>query len=139
MPRPGPALKLHLNKDDDILLIRGYLEDRITIGEVSYDSSIILSPSRVIDHWAPRTLHDLSEEDFELMLELAPEVVLLGTGRQLRFPDRSVTRPLMQHSIGLEVMDTAAACRTYNVLAAEGRSVIASLIIDGPPAHEMTI
>jgi uncharacterized protein len=132
-------LKLHLNKDDDILLIRGYLEDRITIGEVSYDSSIILSPSRVIDHWAPRTLHDLSEEDFELMLELAPEVVLLGTGRQLRFPDRSVTRPLMQHSIGLEVMDTAAACRTYNVLAAEGRSVIASLIIDGPPAHEMTI
>ena len=131
-------MKLHINKDDDILLIRGYTEDRITIGDVSYDSSIILSPSRVIDRWTPRTVHDLSEEDFNLMLELEPEVVLLGTGRQLRFPDRVLTQPLMRHSIGLEVMDTPAACRTYNVLAAEGRSVIASLIIDGPLAYEPT-
>ena len=130
MSRVDRVLKLHLNKDDDILLIRGCLEDRITIGETSYDNSLILSPKRLITDWQPQRLEDLSALDFELMQELAPEVVLLGTGRRLRFPDGVVTLPLMRRSIGVEVMDTAAACRTYNILASEGRNVVACLILE---------
>ncbi|MFC1681949.1 Mth938-like domain-containing protein [Pseudomonadota bacterium] len=123
-------MKLHLNKDSNILLIRGYQNGRISIGDDTYSRSVILSPGRLIDDWSPLTLNDLTENDFELMLELEPEVVLLGTGLRLRFPDRAITRPLIQRSIGVEVMDTAAACRTYNVLANEGRNVVASLIIE---------
>lgn len=123
-------MKLHLNKDDEILMIRGYRTDGITIGEVTYCESLILSPTRLIDNWRPRTLHELTESDFTRMLELEPEVVLLGTGRRLAFPDRALTRPLIDKAVGLEVMDTAAACRTYNILAGEGRRVVASLIIE---------
>jgi len=64
------------------------------------------------------------------MLELDPELVLLGTGDRMQFPPQSITQPLMQQSVGLEVMNTAAACRTYNVLAHEGRNVVASLIVE---------
>lgn len=123
-------MKLHLNKDDDILLIRGYRTDGISIGDDTFSGSLILSPVRLIDNWHARSLDDLTERDFERMLELDPEVVLLGTGRNLVFPQKSLTLPLIQRSVGLEVMDTPAACRTYNILASEGRQVVASLIIE---------
>ncbi len=123
-------MKLHLNKADEVLLIRGYLEDQITIGNDTYRSSLIISPRELIDDWHPRTLTDLSQEDFELMLRMNPEVVLLGTGGRIIFPSGSITLPLIQRSVGLEVMDTAAACRTYNILANEGRNVVACLIIE---------
>ena len=123
-------MKLHLNKDSDILLIRGYQVGCITIGDNTYSNSVILSPTRLIDDWAPLALNDLTEKDFEQVIELEPEVVLLGTGQRLEFPDRLITLPLLQRSIGVEVMNTAAACRTYNILAGEGRNVVASLIIE---------
>ena len=122
-------MKLHLDKEDDILLIRGYRTDQITIGDHTFDRSLILSPTRLIDNWQARNLNDLSEQDFERMLELEPEVVLLGTGETLTFPQQSVTRPLIERGVGLEVMNTPAACRTYNILASEGRQVVASLLI----------
>lgn len=123
-------MKLHLNRDDDILLIRGHVAGCITIGEDSYSNSLILSPNRLITDWQPQTLDELSGSDFEVMLDLAPEVVLLGTGQRLRFPKSVVTLPLLKQSIGIEVMDTAAACRTYNILAGEGRNVVACLILE---------
>ena len=67
--------------------------------------------------------------DLEPLLGLAPEVVLLGTGARQHFPDAQVLRILHQQRIGVEVMDTSAACRTYNVLVTEGRSVAAALIV----------
>lgn len=123
-------MKLHLNNDTNILLIRGYQAGRITIGDNTYSNSLILSPTRLIDDWPPLTLSDLTEKDFERMIDLEPEVVLLGTGQRLKFPERRITLPLIQRSIGIEVMNTAAACRTYNILANEGRNVVASLIIE---------
>jgi uncharacterized protein len=111
------------------VLIRGYVKNRISIGDRTYESSFIICPHRIVEGWQPRSPVDLTEADFRLMLELDPELVLLGTGERMQFPHRSITQPLMRHSVGLEVMDTAAACRTYNVLAHEGRNVVASLII----------
>jgi uncharacterized protein len=118
------------------MLIRGYVKNRITIGDRTYRSSLIISPHRIIEDWQPQSTGDLTEADFKLMLELDPELVLLGTGERLRFPHQSITQPLMRQSVGLEVMGTAAACRTYNVLAHEGRNVVASLIVDAGSIEE---
>ena len=127
-------MKLHLNHDEELLLIRAYTADRITIGETHYRTSVIVTPTRVITDWTQPTVNTLGERDFRLMLEFEPEVVLLGTGRHLVFPPPSITHPLMDRSIGLEIMDTAAACRTYNILAGEGRNVLAALIIESTPS-----
>ena len=127
-------MKLHLLKPSDSLnLVRGYATDRITVGEDIYSSSFILAPNRIISDWKPTEAAELDEADFALLLDLEPEVVLLGTGNSIRFPPHSITRPLSSKTIGLEVMTTAAACRTYNILAGEGRLVVAALIIEKTP------
>ena len=118
------------------MLIKGYVKNRITIGDRTYRSSLIICPHRIIEDWQPASAGDLTEADFKMMLELDPELVLLGTGERLQFPHHSITQPLMRQSVGLEVMGTAAACRTYNVLAHEGRNVVASLIVDAGPIDE---
>lgn len=127
-------VKLHLNQDHNLLLIESYAADRVTLGGQAYRTSLIVTPSRIIDDWKPATVAALKEQDFALMLDLDPEVVLLGTGLRMQFPPRSITRPLLDQSIGLEVMDTSAACRTYNVLAGEGRNVVAALILESAAA-----
>lgn len=91
--------------------------------------SVLVAPERLVRDWRPQTFNALRKEDFELLAELNPEVVLLGTGRQLRFPPADLTAPLRARSIGLEVMDTAGACRSYAVLMSEGRFVIAALLM----------
>ena len=123
-------MKLHLNNDQELQLVRAYTTNQITIGDKHYCSSIILTPTQVVTDWAQPSVTGLSDCDFRLMLEFEPELVLLGTGRRLLFPSPSITYPLINQSIGLEVMDTAAACRTYNILAGEGRNVLAALILE---------
>jgi uncharacterized protein len=78
--------------------------------------------------WAPDATATLAPEHFEQVLSLRPELVIFGSGSQLRFIAPALYRSLIDARIGLETMDTAAACRTYNVLAAEGRSVVAALL-----------
>ena len=91
--------------------------------------SFIISAKQLVRDWHPRTIEALTEKDFALMAEMNPEVVLLGTGTQLEWPRQSLFRPLTERGIGVEVMGTAAACRTYNILSFEGRQVVAGLII----------
>lgn len=90
--------------------------------------SLILSPAQLIRDWAPRHIHELLAEHLEAIAELQPEVVLLGTGEHLDFPATEVLAVLHNRQVGVEIMDTAAACRTYNILMAEGRKVAAGLI-----------
>ena len=80
--------------------------------------------------FAPQGFDALAEADFERLLETSPEIVLLGTGATQRFPHPRLTAPLHRARVGLEVMDTRAACRTYNILVAEGRNVTAALIVE---------
>jgi uncharacterized protein len=86
-------------------------------------------PDHIIEDWLVQSFENFSEEHFELLLPLQPEIVLLGTGATLRFPSPSVTKKLIEIKTGVEVMDTNAACRTYNILMAEGRNVAAALLI----------
>jgi len=102
----------------------------VRIGTQEYRTSLVLTPDTVVAEWAPSGFDGLAEADFARLLGHAPEIVLIGTGAAIRFPHPRLTRALTDAQIGFEVMDTAAACRTYNILAAEGRKVVAALIID---------
>ncbi len=109
--------------------IRACQAGGILVGDERLTRSAVVLPERLIRDWPPNTFAELDAAHFEALAELDPEVVLLGTGATLRFPHPRVTAPLTRRSIGVEVMDTAAACRTYNVLMAEDRNVAAALLM----------
>jgi len=108
--------------------INAYGEGYVIVNGVRHDSNVIVLTDRVLE-WSTASFEALGVADFERLAELDPEVVLLGTGPRLRFPPPPLTRPLVEARLGLEVMDVQAACRTYNILAAEGRRVVAALIL----------
>ena len=86
-------------------------------------------PDRIMADWNVQSFESLASQDIEALAALKPELVLIGTGDRLRFPDPRLLASLASARIGAEVMDTRAACRTYNILAEEGRNVAAALII----------
>jgi uncharacterized protein len=102
----------------------------VRVGSDEYHENVVLTADRVAGGFAPQGFEGLNAADFAALLQSSPEVVLLGTGATQRFPRPGVTAPLSDANVGLEVMDTRAACRTYNILVAEGRSVTAALIVD---------
>ena len=91
--------------------------------------SAIILPELLISEWPPQTVAELAREHIQQLAELKPELVLIGTGRRLQWPDRALLTPLMEAGIGFEIMDTAAACRTYNILSYEGRVVAVALMM----------
>jgi uncharacterized protein len=100
----------------------------VRVGSREYRTSLVLTADTIAD-WAPTGFDVLAEEHFGTVLELAPDVVLLGTGASIRFPHPRLIRALTDAGIGVEVMDTPAACRTFNILVAEGRRVAAALLV----------
>jgi uncharacterized protein len=111
------------------LIIQRVSETAITINGNAYAQSIALTPEEVVADWAAKPVTDLAEADFEYLLAKTPEIILLGTGRQNVFPPRELLFAFARRGIGLESMDTAAAARTFNVLATEGRQVAAVLYL----------
>jgi len=122
-------MKIQLENSAAQHLVRAYAPGKITVNETVYTSSLILMPEQVLPDWTPQLFQDLAAEHFEGIAERKPEVVILGTGARLRFPAPACLAPLSRAGIGVEVMDTAAACRTYNILAADGRRVVAALLM----------
>ncbi len=102
----------------------------VRVGNDEYRDNIVVSADGVAPGFAPGGLVSLDASDFAALLQASPEIVLLGTGTIQRFPQPAVVAPLINANVGLEVMDTRAACRTYNILVAEGRSVTAALIVE---------
>ncbi len=92
-------------------------------------ASFLLAPDAIVTPWAGGGFGGLGDADFRAIAGLGPEIVLLGTGVRQRFPHPRVYRALTDAGIGLEVMDTGAAARTYNIVAAEGRRVVAALLL----------
>ncbi len=109
--------------------ILSYTATAIRLPNHSLERSFILCPERLIADWAPQTLAELTPAHFEPVLALDPEIVLLGTGARLCFPAAGILAPLHDRRIGVEVMDTPAACRSYNVLSSEGRRVVAAIFM----------
>jgi uncharacterized protein len=124
-----PAMRIQLEANAALNRIRAYTPGRVIVNETAYERSLVLTPERVLPDWPPQRLEDLTAEHFAQAVQLKPEVLLLGVGRAMRFPPQSVLALLYQAGIGVEVMDTHAACRTYNILMGDGRRVAAALIM----------
>lgn len=122
-------MKLHLSRSANTNLISGYGRDHILVNGIRHDTSLIVLPDEVVTGWA-RHFEQLMPEHFDTLAMRAPEIILLGSGASLRFPSPALYAGLIKAHIGVEVMDTPAACRTYNILAAEGRRVAAALILE---------
>jgi len=123
---PG-ELKLHADTPTALNTVTAYGPGFIEINKVRHASAVLLTPERV-EPWPVDSFDAIGEADFERLRDLGPEVALLGTGTRQRFPHPRLTRALTNARIGLEVMTTPAACRTYNILMAEGRKVAAALL-----------
>lgn len=93
-------------------------------------ANVVVSGDRVVPGWTEGGLESLTHGQVESLVALAPEILLIGSGRAFRFPSPALLAPLYAARVGVEVMDTRAACRTYNILLAEGRGVVAALIVD---------
>lgn len=109
--------------------IRSYQDHQVRINDATYDQSIIVTAEQLVTDWAPQDISELEERHLQAILDLEPEVVILGTGIKQQFPDRTILQRLLKAGIGVEVMATDAACRTYNVLMAEDRRVAAALFL----------
>jgi uncharacterized protein len=103
---------------------------RVWVGATAWERSVLVPWQGPALDWSPAGFDALMPGHFERILSLKPELVLFGSGARLRFPHPSLLRALIDHRIGVETMDTPAACRTYNVLASENRSVVAALILE---------
>lgn len=112
--------------------IHAYGPGQVTVNRREHRRSLLVTPDHLIIDWPPQSFGDLLEEHFDRIRELNPEVVVLGTGARLQFPRTADTRALIQANIGLEAMDTGAACRTYNILMQDGRRVVAALLMIEP-------
>jgi uncharacterized protein len=109
--------------------ITAHGEGWIEVNRERYTSSLIVSAMGERLDWPCQSFEELQSADFERILALGPELVLFGSGARLRFPNPQWLAPLYARRIGVETMDTGAACRTYNFLAAEGRRVVAALLL----------
>ncbi|MBI3524071.1 MAG: Mth938-like domain-containing protein [Betaproteobacteria bacterium] len=123
-------MKLHLDRPAGLNIVTAIGDGYVEINGQRHDNSLLLLPQQIEPGWGAAGFEALSETDFASIAAPGCEVLLFGTGRKQRFPHPSLLRPLMAARIGIEVMDTAAACRTYNILVAEGRNVAAALLFD---------
>ena len=124
-------MRFSLDSDANHYAITSYGPDWVQVNQQEFRRSIIVTPERLVSDWSPQTFGDLVESHFAVIAGLEPEIVLLGTGVRQRFPRAPLLRPLLARGVGVEVMDTAAACRTYNIVMLEGRRVAAALLLLG--------
>lgn len=122
-------MKFTLDRPATQYVVRAYAPGRLRIGEREFTRSVIVSAQTLIEDWRPQHATELAAGDLDPVLALQPEVLLLGSGARQVFPPAALLTELHARRVGFEVMDTGAACRTYNLLVAEGREVAAALII----------
>jgi len=124
----GVELKLHADALTSLNTVTAYGSGFVEVNQVRHLGNLILTPDQPVTSWSAAGFEALRAEDFAALLALHPEVVLLGTGARQRFPHPRLTRFFIEARVGLEVMDTPAACRTYNILMSEGRRVVAAFL-----------
>ncbi len=105
----------------------------VWVGARSFSRSLLIPWNGEVREWPPATPEQLEAAHFEAILALGPELVIFGSGERQRFVSPSLYRSLIGQRVGIETMDTGAACRTYNVLASEGRRVVAALLVSPKP------
>ena len=109
--------------------ITAFARGQVTVNGEAITSSVVITPQHILHDWLPASFEDMEAAHLARFAQLDPEIILLGTGDTLRFPPAAWTAGYLAEGIGVEIMDTAAACRTYNVLLSEERRVVAGLLI----------
>lgn len=121
---------LTLDENSSNFQIRAFKPGTLQVNDKIYTRSIILSAKKLIDDWQPQHIEELKADDLTIILSMSPAILLIGTGNSLQFPAIEIYGELINHGIGVEIMDTAAAARTFNALTSEERNVVAALIIN---------
>ncbi|KXS33823.1 MAG: Uncharacterized protein AWT59_0038 [Candidatus Gallionella acididurans] len=122
-------MKLHLSNPGDTKLFTAHGADHVMVNGERHERSIVVLAEEVRSDWVVAGFDELSEAHFAYFVALKPDVLLLGTGATQRFPHPRLYRALTDAGIGVECMDTPAACRTYNILVAEDRKVVAAILL----------
>lgn len=120
---------LDLDNNEAKYQVRSYKPGRIQINDSIHNHSVIVSPHTLIENWSPSSVKELSAQALMKVTPLKPDILLIGTGSEMVLLSPSLYGELINLGIGVEVMDTSAACRTYNALSAENRNVAAALLI----------
>lgn len=123
-------MKLQADRADGVNVITAYEPGRVRVNAQIYHSNLLVPWQGEVLDWRCKGFSQLGAADFDQVLGLSPELVIFGSGERIRFPAAALLKALIARRIGVESMDTAAACRTYNVLAAEGRTVVAALLVE---------
>lgn len=124
-------MKFQPETAEGVNLITRQEATRVWVGAQAFAHSVLVPWAGEVRPWPVAALADLAQAHFEQILALQPELVILGSGARMRFVSAALLRPLIERRIGVETMDTPAACRTYNVLVSEGRNVVAALLLEG--------
>lgn len=122
-------MRFTLETNTETNLVRGYGPGEISVKDQIIRQSLILTADQIVLDWTRQTVESITRQDMERVLELRPEIIVLGTGDSLVFPSQKIMALVLGQGIGLEVMNTPAACRTYNILIHEGRQVAAALLL----------
>lgn len=125
-------MKLHQSDNQKYQTVSGYFPGGVEINGRPFDYSLLVLPEAAPRAWPVARFEDLTVEHFEQLAAEQPDVVILGTGERQRFAHPRLTTPLTAKQVGVECMDTNAACRTYNILMGEGRKALLALIIEKP-------
>ena len=123
-------MKFQPDMPEGVNLVTRHEPGRVWVGGTAFDHSVLLPWIGAVAPWPARGFDDLGAAHFERLLGLQPELVIFGSGARLRFAPPAWLRALIERRIGVETMDTAAACRTYNVLVSERRAVVAALLVE---------
>ena len=110
--------------------ITGYGDGYVEINKTPYAHAVVLSSDGAITEWSVKLFDELEAHHFSQLVDLKPELILIGTGKRQRFPKPELLKALISAKIGFEIMDSQAACRTYNILVGEGRQVLLALIVE---------
>ena len=121
-------MKFQPDSAEGVNVITRHDGQRIWVGAAPFDHGVLVPWTGAVQPWGVDAVEALTPAHFEQILDLKPELVIFGSGARLQFVKPALYRALIERRIGIETMDTAAACRTYNVLASEGRSVVAALL-----------
>lgn len=122
-------MKFTLDNPDSELVFSNYSDHSVTINKEELTESLIVFPDMLHKKWAARSVSDLTMQHFDLLVQRRPDIIILGTGNQQKFPTIEMRRQLAASQLQLDVMDIAAACRTYNLLVSEDRDVAAAIIL----------
>lgn len=122
-------MKLHPANFAHQNIFTGYGEGYVLINQIRYEKNLIVLPDHLVEDWPIASLQELELQHFENLLPYSPEIILVGTGAEHKFPSHTLLSQLAKMGVGIEIMDTKACCRTYNILVEEGRRVAAVVLI----------